>query len=114
MLTCPTVFLKIKRQCTLVQGQCSKIVTSAILPFHYLKRQSSKNSINSFSHSQLQYRLCDLVNEYYNAKLPIYSHAEVTIGARYLRQSVNCDALGQAVVGKLRLASRFCVDLPPE
>jgi len=32
--------------------------------------------------------------------LRIHSHAEFTIGARYLRQSVNYDVLGQGNGGK--------------
>jgi len=51
--------------------------------------------MNFFCYSQLQDKLvCGLVCEYYNATLPIHSHAEVTIGTRYLRQSVSCDVLG--------------------
>jgi len=32
--------------------------------------------------------------------LPIHLHAEVTIGARYLHQSVSCDVLGQGSGGQ--------------
>jgi len=56
--------------------------------------------MNLFFHSQLQYKICDLVNEYYNATLPINSHAEVKIVARYLRQSVSCDVSGQGSGGQ--------------
>ena len=62
MLICPTVFSKMKRECTLVQGKCNKVVTSATPPSHDLKSEHSKNSINFFSHSQLQYKICDLIN----------------------------------------------------
>jgi len=48
MLICPTVFLEMKRECTLVQGKCSNMVTSAMPPFHYSENKNSKNSINFF------------------------------------------------------------------
>jgi len=33
------------RECTLVQGKCDKMVTSAMPPSHDLKGENSKNSI---------------------------------------------------------------------
>jgi len=52
-----------KRECTLVQGKRGKLVTiSAMLPSHDVKSENSKISINFFSHSQLHYNLCDLIN----------------------------------------------------
>jgi len=45
MLSCPTVFLKMKRECILVQGKCKKMVTSAMPPPHDLQSENSKNSI---------------------------------------------------------------------
>jgi len=51
-----------KRKCTLVQGNCDKMVTSAIPPSHDLISENSKNSIDFLSHSQLQYKLCDLTD----------------------------------------------------
>jgi len=52
------------------------------------KSEKSKNSINFFSHSQLQFKLCDLISEYYYVTLSIHSYAQVTIVITYLRQSV--------------------------
>jgi len=95
MPICPTVFLKMKRECPLVQGKCNKIVTGAMPPFHHSKNKNSENSINFFSHWQLQYKLCDLISDYYFVTLPIHSHAKVKIVTRYMRQSVSCDILGQ-------------------
>jgi len=46
MLIFPTVFLKMKREYTLVQGKCNKMVTSAMLAFHHSK---NKNWISIFS-----------------------------------------------------------------
>jgi len=91
MLICPTVFLKMKRECTLVQGKCNIMVTSAMRPFHQSKNKNSKNSINLFSQSQ--YKLCDLISD--DVTLSVHSHAEVTVVTRYLRQSVSCDVLWQ-------------------
>jgi len=54
MLICPTIFLKVKSV-------------------------NSKNSINSFSHAQLQYKLCGLINDCYDVTLPSHSHTEVGI-----------------------------------
>jgi len=48
MLICPTVFLKMKRECTFVQGKYNNMVTSAIPPFHHSENKNSKNSINFF------------------------------------------------------------------
>jgi len=48
----------------LVQLKCNKMVTSAVRPSHHMKSDNSKYSINFFSHSQLQYKLCDLINDY--------------------------------------------------
>jgi len=62
MLICPTVFSKMKPECTFVQGKCDKMVTSAMSSSHHLKSENSKNSMNFFSHSQLQYKLRDLIN----------------------------------------------------
>jgi len=39
---------------------------------HHLKSENSKNSINFFSHSQLQYKLCGLINDSYYVTLPIH------------------------------------------
>jgi len=91
MLICPTVFLKMKEECTLVQRMCKQMVTSAMPPSHHLKSKNRKNSINFFSKSQLQYKLCALFNSYYYFTLPIYSQADVTI-----RKSVICDCCGVA------------------
>ena len=91
MLICPTVFLKMKEECTLVQRMCKQMVTSAMPPSHHLKSKNRKNSINFFSKSQLQYKLCALFNSYHYFTLPIYSQADVTI-----RKSVICDCCGVA------------------
>jgi len=32
MLICPTVFLKMKQECTFVQAKCDKMVTSVMPP----------------------------------------------------------------------------------
>ena len=65
MLICATVFLKMKRECTLVQGKCNKMVTSAMPPFHHSKNKNSKNSINFFSQLQYKLKLCDLICDHY-------------------------------------------------
>jgi len=49
MLLCPTVFLKIKRECTLVQGQCDKMVTSAISSLGKLKQEKFNQFLFSFT-----------------------------------------------------------------
>jgi len=43
------------------------------------KSDNSKNSINFFSHSPLQYTICDLISDYCYVTLLIHSHAETTI-----------------------------------
>jgi len=46
-----------------------------------LSLESSENSINSinrFSHSQLQYKLCG-INDYYYVTFLIHSHEELTV-----------------------------------
>jgi len=76
MLVCPTVFLNVKRECIFVQGKYNKMVTSATPS---LEKQKL---INFFPHSQLQYKLCVLNNDY---------HYYITLP----KQSVSCDVLGQ-------------------
>jgi len=60
MLICPTVFLKVKQEYAMKEQQnghkCHATIPSQ-------KSENSKNSINFFSHSQLQYRLCDLISD---------------------------------------------------
>jgi len=65
MLICPTVFSKMKRECTHVQEKCNKTVTSAMPPFHHSENKNSKNSINFFSQLQYKLKLCDLICDYY-------------------------------------------------
>jgi len=48
MLIFPTVFLKMKREYTLVQGKCNKMVTSAMLAFHHSKTKTVKTESASF------------------------------------------------------------------
>jgi len=60
MLICPTVFLNMKRECTFAQGKSNMTVTSVTLSSHHLSSENSKSSINIFSHSQPQYKLCGL------------------------------------------------------
>jgi len=67
-----------KRERILVQRKCNKVVTCAIPPSHHLKSENSKYSINFFSHSQRQYKLCGLNNDSYYISLPIHLHAVVT------------------------------------
>jgi len=60
-----------KIECTFAQGKCNKMVTNVMPPSHHLKSENSENSIHFFSHSQLQYKLCGLNNDYYCITLPI-------------------------------------------
>jgi len=46
------------------------------------KSENSKNSINFFSLSQLQYKLCGLINDCFH--VTCHSHAEVIIVIRYM------------------------------
>jgi len=49
MVICPKVFLKMKPECTLVQGMCNKMVTRPCGHSITLIK-NRKNSINLFSH----------------------------------------------------------------
>jgi len=52
-----------KRECTFVQVKCDKMVTSVMPPSYGLEKRKQQNSIVfSFTRSQLQYKLCDLIN----------------------------------------------------
>jgi len=87
-----------KRECTLVQGKCNKMVTRACRHSITLKTKTVKTwSISFFidSYSTNYVALSVISTDYYYVTLPIHSHAEVTIGTRYSRQSVSCDVLGE-------------------
>ena len=84
-----------KRECTLVQGKCNKMVTSAMPPLHHSKSKNSKNSINFLSQLQYKLNLCDFICDYIYVTLPIHSLAEVKIVTSYLQQSVSCDGFGK-------------------
>jgi len=68
-----------KRECTLAQGKCKKMVTSAMPPLHHSKNKNSENSMNFFSQLQYKLKLRDLVCDYYYVTLRIHSHAEAKI-----------------------------------
>jgi len=79
MLICPTAFFKDE---TRMNSHARKVQKNGH-KYHIAipSGEESKNSINLFSHSQLQYKLCNLTNDCYciYVKLPIHSHAEVTV-----------------------------------
>jgi len=58
------------------------------------KSENSKNLINFFSHSQLQYKPCGLITDCYFVTLPIHSHVTLPIHSEQ-NQLVSCDVLGQ-------------------
>ena len=54
-----------------------KMVTCVMPLSHHLNSEDSINSINFFSDSQLQYKLCGRINDHYCVALSIHSHAAV-------------------------------------
>jgi len=52
MQICPTIFLKMKRECILVQWKCNEMVTSATPPSHHRKEKTVNTwSISFLIHS---------------------------------------------------------------
>jgi len=69
-------------------------------PSHHLKSENNKNSINFFSHSQPQYKLCGLMNDVYYVTLSIHRcRSKQILGVLY------CTKLASSIFVRLLLTN---------